>query len=281
MTILRNILCAALVLFTAACSRAGLLVVNFPTHFDSVERVTDIAYGSEKLQTLDIYKPPGVDNAKRPVLVFFYGGRWTNGHKESYKFIGSRFAQQGYIVVIPDYRKYPDVKFPDFVHDGAKAMAWVHDNIDDYGGNPDDIYLAGHSAGAHIGALLAADPSYLKDRSIIKAFAGLAGPYDFTPDEPDLEAMFGPPENYPKMRVTPYIDGKQPPMLLLWGAKDTDVGQFNMDKLAAAIDDKGGRVEKITYSDLNHIGIITALSWVSGNNAAVEDDMLAFFRSVK
>src|SRR5262249_25592652 len=157
-----------------------------------------------------------------------------------YRFAGDAFARHGYIAVIPDYRKYPRVRFPAFVEDSAKALAWVYSHIADYGGDRDRIFVAGHSAGAHICAPLTADPHYLahegQDRStVIRGFAGLAGPYAFTPSEPDLEDMFGPPERYPAMQVTTFIDGTQPPMLLLYGGSDTTVRRYNLDRLEARI----------------------------------------------
>ena len=188
------------------------------------------------------------------------------------------------MVVIPDYRKYPSVRFPVFVQDGAKALAWTYDNIKSYGGAPSRIHVAGHSAGAHIGALLTADARYLanegKKRSkVIRSFAGLAGPYDFVPDEPDLEDMFGPPENYPLMQVTTFIDGKQPPMLLLYGAADTDVAPYNLERLQRRIKAAGGRVESIIYPDTDHIDILLALSWLKSDDAPVLADMIKFFKS--
>ena len=104
-----------------------------------------------------------------------------------------------------------------------------------------------HSAEIHIGALLTADPHYLADegmdRSItIHDFSGLAGPYAFTPDEPDLEDMFGPPKNYPNMQVTTFIDGTQPPMLLLYGDRDTAVKYANLERLEQPIKQRGGCV---------------------------------------
>jgi acetyl esterase/lipase len=220
------------------------------------------------------------------VVVFFHGGRWTNGSKDSYLFIGDAFAKRGYVAVVPDYRKYPAVRFPAFVEDGAKALAWVYDHISDYGGDPHRIFVAGHSAGAYIGALLTADPAYLahegKDRSaVVHGFAGLAGPYSFTPDEPDLEDMFGPPDHYPAMQVTRFIDGSQPPMLLLHGDTDIAVKRYNLDRLEARIREKGGSVKSIIYPGVDHIWILGALSWVNFRGPPVLDNMLAYFASIK
>ena len=194
------------------------------------------------------------------------------------------FAEKGFLVVIPDCRKYPQVRFPAFVEDAAKALNWVHQHIKEAHGNPRRIHVVGHSAGAHIGALLAADPHYLadqgKDRSlVIRDFAGLAGPYAFTPDEPDLEEMFGPPENYPNMQVTTFIDGTQPPMLLLHGDKDRAVKYTNVEKLQQRIMERGGCVRSNLYNGANHKDLIGALSWLNLRHLPVADDITKFFES--
>ncbi len=265
----------SLALFTSACTQINMAIVNAPTYFDDVKIVKNIAFGKEKWQRLDIYTPPDTAPDKKfPVIVFYYGGRWEEGSKNLYKFVGSALAKEGYMVAIPDYRKYPEVKFPVFVEDGAQSLSWVYDNIEQYGGNKNEIHIAGHSAGAHIASLLATDARYLqrqnKDRSIvIKDFVGLAGPYAFIPHEDDLKDMFGPPSNYPQMQATTFVDGRQPPMLLLWGDKDQYVGKFNMDKLSERIKAKGGCVETKVYSDTDHIWLLGDLSWIGNNKRGV------------
>ncbi len=282
----KKTLCAAAVFALAACTSAGLAALNLPSHFNNGQIVTDIPYGAGADNKLDIYIPTHPADKKLDVVVFFYGGRWSSGAKEDYRFAGAAFSDRGFIAVIPDYRKYPGVRFPLFVEDGAKAVSWVYDHIDAYGGDPRRIHLAGHSAGAHIGALIAVDPHYLaafgKKRSdVVQDFAGLAGPYSFTPDEPDLIDIFGPPANYPRMQVTSYVDGNQPPMLLLRGDKDTTVKRENLDKLQAKIREKGGCGRSIVYSDIDHVDILVALSWAGKRGADVADDMAKFFREPK
>ncbi len=272
-----------------ACSifnRLGSVSSILAPAFSRTTITRNVAYGPEPWQTLDIYLPPSASTRHLPVAVFFYGGRWTTGSKEIYRFAGDAFAKRGYVAVIPDYRKYPQVRFPAFVEDSAKALAWVHDHIADYSGAPDRIFLAGHSAGAHVGALLAADPSYLarlgKDRNaVIRGFAGLAGPYAFTPDEPDLQDMFGPPERYPAMQVTTFIDGRQPPMLALYGDADTAVKRYNLERLEGRVREKGGSVKSIVYPGVDHIWIVGALSWVNFRGPPLMDDIMAFFASIK
>ncbi|WP_432698358.1 alpha/beta hydrolase [Marinobacterium sp. YM272] len=263
------------------CTQAGLQLANLPARLSDTQTFKAIAYGGGDAHKLDIYVPELEADRALPVLLFFYGGRWTDGSRQMYPFIGETFASKGYVTVIADYSKYPKVRFPAFVEDGAAALAWVYRHIEDYGGDRQRIYLSGHSSGAHIGALLAADERYTRaagiDNGVIRAFAGLAGPYDFEPDAADLKDMFGPPENYPQMQVTTFIDGDEPPMLLLWGDSDTTVWRRNLDLLAQQIRERGGRVETQIYPGMDHVGIVASLTWFYQNRRSVLEDMLAFF----
>lgn len=274
-------------LLLVACTKVGLSVANLPNTFSDTNTTKDIAYGAEPWQKLDIYVPPHSSGQyssgqSLPVVVFFYGGSWKDGSKDMYPFVGEAFAKKGYITVIADYSKYPQVKFPTFVEDGAKAVAWTYRNIAQYQGDPERLFIAGHSAGAHIGVMVTADKHYLQAEgltpSVINAFAGLAGPYDFVPYEEDYMDMFGPPENYPNMQVTTFIDGKEPPMLLLWGADDTIVGKSNMDKLIAKINIEQGAVESKVYQGVGHADMVSSLIWFLKSKAPILDDVDDFFQ---
>jgi acetyl esterase/lipase len=109
---------------------------------------------------LDVYYPPQAAGA--PVVVFFHGGRWTLGNKAEFRFVGQALASRGFVAVIPNVRQYPKVRFPDFVDDAAHAVRWARENARGYGGDPDQLFVMGHSSGAHIAALLALNPEYLK-----------------------------------------------------------------------------------------------------------------------
>jgi dipeptidyl aminopeptidase/acylaminoacyl peptidase len=268
----------------AACSSAVFFAANAPVHFEKSQLVCDVVYDDAHDLKLDIYRPLN-EREKHDVLVFFYGGRWETGSKDQYAFAADAFVKRGFIVVIPDYRKYPAVKFPAFAQDGAKAVGWVLDHIEDYHGDKNRVFVAGHSAGAHIGSLIVSDAKYLRAEhhapGEIKAFAGLAGPYSFTPEDEDLKDMFGPPENYAAMQTTSFIDGDEPPMLLLWGEQDKTVARYNLDRLKEKIEENHGTVVGKTYPSLDHIKILGALSWFNRNDAPVAEDMDRFFRTGK
>ena len=97
-----------------------------------------------------------------PVVVFIYGGGWKDGDKADYRFVAAALAARGFLTVVPDYRLYPEVRFPVFLQDNAAAVAWTRANIARYGGDPRQIFLMGHSAGAYNAAMLTLDRQWLR-----------------------------------------------------------------------------------------------------------------------
>ena len=244
---------------------------------------TGISYGKDKRQQLDVYTPAGPKHKEaNRVLVFFHGGSWRDGERAGYEFLGKAFAARGFVTVIADYRKTPDVIFPAFVEDAAGAIAWTHGNIGAYGGDPDQIYVMGHSAGAHISMLAALDTQYLDrlglDSNIIKGAIGLAGPYDFLPFEKGgagEKAMGAWPRPQETQPVT-YARKDAPPLLLLTGDKDETVKPRNSSALAAAIIKAGGRATEKIYPGVDHTGIIMAVARPFRDKAPVIYDSVNF-----
>jgi acetyl esterase/lipase len=258
-------------LFFSALALVGctpVMLVNTFINRNAFSLKSDISYGPGERQRLDVYSPKGATRA--PVLIFVHGGSWYNGDKSDYPFLGDAFVEQGYVTVIISYRVAPQGIFPAFVQDAALAVRWVKDNIANLGGDPDRVYLMGQSAGAQIAALIALDPTYLREvgleRSAIRAFVGQAGPYDFKAflesDERTQKAM-GPRENWPRTQPVNFVDGKQPPMLLQHGLKDDVVNIKNPDWLSSIIREKGGEVEVKYYPEVDHPGIVGAISRVA------------------
>jgi acetyl esterase/lipase len=141
-------------MMVGGCSRFDIVNATIPSC--GYMRTSNIAYADLPRQKLDVYVPRNAKSALS-VVVFFYGGDWQNGKKDDYRFVAQAIASKGFIAVLPDYRLYPEVTFPAFVNDGALAVRWVHDNIARFGGDPKRVFLAGHSAGGHIVALLTLD----------------------------------------------------------------------------------------------------------------------------
>ena len=231
---------------------------------------------------MDIYTPVATDDPA-DVVIFLHGGSWQSGDKQRYRFVGVTLAEEGFVAVIPDYRKFPDVTFPSFVQDAAQAVAWVQQEIAAYGGNGGRIFVAGHSAGAHMGALLAVDETFLTEVNAPRAvagFAGLAGPYHFTPEDPTLVDIFGPADRFPSMQASTFVNGTEPPILMQYGLQDDVVGQVNIDRLGAALDAKGVCKQVQLYADHDHVSIVGAFSWVLRGQSPVVDDMANFFRAI-
>jgi acetyl esterase/lipase len=130
----------------------------------AVRVVRDIAYlpdtsYADNKDKLDLYLPEGRTNV--PVIVSYYGGALMNGDKKQQTFIGQRFAAAGFATAVVNYRLSPAVRHPAHVQDAAASFAWVKRNIAKYGGNPDQVFVIGHSAGAYLVALLATDERYV------------------------------------------------------------------------------------------------------------------------
>lgn len=271
-------------LLTAACMPVALGVLNLPARLGDYTLVSDQAYADGPRRTLDIYTPEGVDGPS-PVVIFLYGGRWSTGSKDDYRFVADALTALGYVAVIPDYRLYPEVGFPGFVEDAAVAFTWVHAHIDAHGGDADELFVMGHSSGAHIAAMLALDENYLLRAGgrpdWLAGMIGLAGPYDFLPlEDRDLRDIFGPPVRYPLSQPVNYAHAGQPPLLLLHGSDDETAAVSNSVNLAAATRAQGAEVEVRLYEGIGHVGILSALSRPFRGRAPVVADVDRFIRDI-
>tara|TARA_Y100000815_G_scaffold27986_1_gene23439 strand:- start:7331 stop:8212 length:882 start_codon:yes stop_codon:yes gene_type:complete len=243
---------------------------------------TAVAFGKHG-QTLDVWRPAEQSAKPRPVIVFFHGGGWVKGDRDAYAFVGRAFASRGYTVVIPDYRKVPDVRFPAFIEDGAEAVRWTRENIAQFGGDPDRIALAGHSAGAHTAVTLALDPRWLTAAGVepdaVKAAIGLSGPYDFYPFDKkrSIDAMSQWPEPRDTQPIA-FARADAPPMLLVTSSKDTVVRPYNTENLTAKLRELGAPVESENYEGLSHEEVVMALSKAFRSKAPVLDRSVTFLK---
>lgn len=266
---LLTVLCCALL---TGCTGLALGLANVPARFGDYEVVRDLAYGSGKARRLDVYRPaaqPTTQSAtkkrKHPLVVFFYGGRWSTGNRRQYRFVAEALTTRGYVVVVPDYRHYPETRFPGFIEDAADAVAWSHQHAPEFDADPERLFVMGHSAGAHIAAMLSFDERFVRaaggEPSWIRGFIGLAGPYDFLPiTDPVLQKIFAPEDRYPLSQPINFVDGAEPPALLLHGREDRTVWPRNSVHLAARIRSQGGRVTEQYFDDMNHSDILAAFS---------------------
>ena len=246
---------AALAMSLGGCSATSILNTIEPRW--NVTATRDLAYAPGPRHDVDVYMPHKV-GPHTPTVVFVYGGGWDTGEKSQYRFVGSALASHGYVTVIPNYRIYPDAHYPDFLQDCAQAVRWAKDHAAAYGGDPNNLFLVGHSAGAYNVAMLALDPQWLAAVGMdphrdIKGVVGLAGPYDFLPLSSDeLKAIFGVTGQEPSSQPINHVDGRAPPMFLAHDLGDTVVYPKNTINLTAAIKASGGQVETRYYKGLSH-----------------------------
>lgn len=235
-------------------------------------------------QKLDVWSPSAPGKAKRPVVIFWHGGGWVHGSRGDYGFAARAYASRGFVVVVPDYRKVPQIRFPAMLVDGAQAVKWTRDHISEYGGDPDRIAFAGHSAGAYTVAMLALDPRWLDaegvDRRIVKAGIGLSGPYDFYPftKRRSIDAMKGAPDPLLTQPIN-FASADAPPMMLVTSSNDTQVRPYNAVNLAAKLETFGATVALKNHQGLSHEDVVMALSKPFRGKAPVLDDSIKFINA--
>ncbi|MFO1147859.1 MAG: alpha/beta hydrolase [Alsobacter sp.] len=279
-TLLAAALCAPAL---SACSAVGAFNAVVKSEDGARTLATDLAYGPDPRQTLDIYGPPGA-GGRKPVVIFIYGGSWNSGRRQDYAFVGKALAAQGVVAVVIDYRLVPQVRFPGFVEDAARATAWVKANIAAHGGDPDRVFVMGHSAGAYNAAMVSVTPTYLRAAGLrgraFRGFIGLAGPYDFLPlDVSATREAFG---QAPDLRATQPVlvaQSSAPPSLLLHGRDDDTVYPRNSEALARVLSGKGVPATLKLYDGVGHAGILVALANGFRDKAPVLADTMAFIRS--
>ncbi|MDB5362679.1 MAG: alpha/beta hydrolase [Rhodospirillales bacterium] len=257
----------------AGCSALDVVDAVTPRGGYSVQ--SNQAYGTDARQKLDVYRPAGPDDYTRPVVLFFYGGNWKMGSKADYRFVGQSLATAGYITIVADYRLYPAVAFPGFVEDGAAALAWTATHMLRPDGSSRRIVLMGHSAGAYIAGMLATDRRYLgADRSLVEAWVGMAGPYQFVPKDENAHILQS-PDGRPNMAADA-ADAGTPRAFLIVAGEDEIVGQVNADKLEAKLKHLGVPVLRTTYPGVQHAMLVGGLGTSFGFVAPVRADVLAY-----
>jgi acetyl esterase/lipase len=269
---------ALALLLLAGCSPLRVLNAFVPS--GGYELTDGREYGPHPRQKLDVYVPDAVAHpGTLPVIVFLYGGAWQTGERAEYRFIGEALASKGFVVVIPDYRVYPEVSYPAFVEDAAAACAWAHREARRYRGDPRRMVLMGHSAGAHIAAMVAYNERFLAahglGRGDVRALVGLAGPYDFVPSEPAIVAALSVGGSADAAMPARYVHGGEPPSLLVTGGRDTRVEPGNQVRLARRLRQSGSEVVERVHPAMSHAGVLARLS-APLRDAGLLDEIAAF-----
>jgi acetyl esterase/lipase len=229
---------------------------------------------------LDIWDSPKKSAKPKPVLVFFYGGGWANGTRTEYSYAARPFVEAGYIVVLPDYRKVPQVRFPGFVEDSAAAVKWVQANIAKYGGDPERVSVAGHSAGAYNALMLALDKQWLGDKPVTAAIS-LAGAADFYPftSKRAIDAMSAWPDPKATQPIN-FVRADAPPILLIHGTADTVVRIRNSNSLLAKQKAAGGDISLVALEGASHNDLVLALGTLFRGRHPVVADSVRFLDRV-
>jgi acetyl esterase/lipase len=273
-------LLAAALAALSGCSMSLVQRVLIPGGGFTLE--SDVAYGPEPRQKLDIYTPRGA--APRATVIFIYGGSWKSGTKELYRFLGQALTGRGYQVVVADYLLYPQVRYPAFVEDTALAVAWTKANIGARAGRPDRIVLMGHSAGAYNAVMVAIDPRWLKPHGLtpadLTAVVSLAGPLSFNPlkteSTRDIFATATDIDAARPVKLAAAGAAGAPPFLFVHGQADGTVNAENASNMATAVNDGGGRAALKLYAGVSHLGVVACFAWPLRWRAPCLDDVDMF-----
>ncbi len=266
---------------TKAMSLVSQLVAN-----QNISVQKNISYGPLNRQSLDHYQPK-TGSTQKPILIFYYGGGWESGEKSIYHFIGAELASKGFDVIIPDYRLFPEVKFPKFINDAALAYNWVWQHLAQKNERP--IVLIGHSAGAHIAALMAYDQTYLNKFSSAAnpkfkpaGFIGFAGPYAFNPVTwHTTKDIFSTTKNEDLARPVAFINSKSPTSLLFHGEEDTVVKKWNMETLTKALKANKVEVEANLLPGISHIDIMLNIGLPLKQQKNILEKMMKFIKKIE
>lgn len=258
---------AIVVLLGAVVACSPLNAINALTPSSTYDKTADLAYGADPRNRLDVYTPTEQNgSALAPVVVFFYGGNWNAGSKADYEFIGEALASRGIVAVVADYRLYPQVRYPEFLKDSAGAVAWAAREIRKFGGNPERLYVMGHSAGAYNAAMVALDErllsAYGMTPAALRGWIGLAGPYDFIPIENEnTKPVFFHPNTPPQSQPVNQVTRSAPPALLVASIRDDLVNPVrNTGALATRLREAEVQVTEVYFDRTSHTTLIAAMS---------------------
>lgn len=262
---------------------AVLLLINeYSLAGTGSKRIKNIAYIAKSLlgfdperHILDVYQPRNLSTARRPVVVFIHGGDWNSGSKNLYAFIGRRLAKQNVVAVLINYRLSPRVLVPNMADDCARALSWTARHIAEYGGDPNRIFVMGHSAGGGLAALLATNDALFTQIGlpqnpvkgvILDDPAGLdmldyLTKLDYAGDEKYLIPFGKDPAVWRSVSALYFVSKSSPPMLLYAGEQTYPGIATSVRRFDQRLQDLGIKHEFRVLPGKKHVGMVTQLFW--------------------
>ncbi|WP_300303255.1 alpha/beta hydrolase [Ferrovibrio sp.] len=277
-----------------------LLLPGAPEHVERVmdwtrktqgetRNVIDCKYGADYWQKVDLYLSEDKTASNLPVIIFFHGGAWSNGTKEWMGYMAPTFLDLPAIFVSANYRLAPTIRYPEIVEDCIDAIAWVHRNIAQYGGDPKKLFISGHSAGGHLASLAALDTVRQRARGIpdgaIRGCLSVSGSYDFrnrnappgAPERRVYDVVLSRDEDDTAASPITYVNSDTVPFFIAWGAQDLPRLITQADAMTKSLKAAKVRVETLEIANADHFGAIEvaadkahawsqiARRWVSGD----------------
>lgn len=257
----------------AACAPVTLL--NTITPSGSFSKAEGISYGPLARQAMDIYKADS-PKAGAPAIVFIHGGSWTEGSKDIYKFLAEGFTKDGYDVLVPNYRLYPETKYPGMINDSAMAIAFA---AEQYPNRP--LVVMGHSAGAYNMLMVMLEPKYAKAAKLdlcnrVAGAISLSGPTGIIPLDSEPYITIFPDRFTASDAPLNNVSSPAPPILFGHGLDDTTVYPQNSQALADKIKARGGSAVVKTYEGMNHTEAVQFLSRRFDGKADLKADIVSF-----
>ncbi|MEQ8320482.1 MAG: alpha/beta hydrolase [Rhodospirillales bacterium] len=225
--------------------------------------VFDQAFGDTPAEVLDVYPAHESDEAA-PVLIFFHGGYWYSRHKDDFRFIPAGFAPAGAMVIVVNYALIPDVDLAELVRQCRTSVKWAYDNAAEHGGDPERIYISGHSAGGHVTAMMYATDwdEWGVPSGAIKGGMAISGLYDLEPIRLNyMGPMLGFTEQtvaeYSPLNLKPAVSA---PIIFAVGGAETPEFLRHNDMLMGPWSQAGLACEELVAPGLNHFTILEDFS---------------------
>ncbi|MGF1923950.1 MAG: alpha/beta hydrolase [Bacteroidia bacterium] len=251
----------------------------------------DYAGTSLSTNTLNIYHNKG--SAKnQDVIVFIHGGSWSSGKKETYWWLGRNLAKKNIVTAVINYPLAPAATYKEMAQASAKAVSWVKDSIAAYGGNPNRIFLMGHSAGGHLCELINADPTYFKAEKIDPPIKGVILNDAFgldmeeylTKAEKDgsysdfLRTFSADPEQWQTGSPLFYVKNVKNPHLVFYGSKTYPAIQLQSERIYSVLKAQNTPVRLEVIEGKKHVGMISQM--IFGSNKLYQS-ILSFLSETK